>query len=159
MSMKNSNDIIGNRTRDLPACSAVPQPTAPPQYISKLYLKDSDNYMFRLSFLNYLENSFAYFANFPLLLFVSVLFYFVPPPLISVCIHVLFSECPLCLIQILSTNLYVVTFWSEAEATFPVVCSWTRERRVPPEGRGPAEQSFWLSVTEVRGRNVLRDCR
>jgi hypothetical protein len=27
MSMKNSNDTIGNRTRDLPACSAVPQPT------------------------------------------------------------------------------------------------------------------------------------
>jgi hypothetical protein len=30
MSIKNSNDIIGNRTRDLPACIAVPQPTAPP---------------------------------------------------------------------------------------------------------------------------------
>ena len=30
MSMKNSNDTIGNRTRDLPACSAVLQPTAPP---------------------------------------------------------------------------------------------------------------------------------
>ena len=29
-SMKNSTDTIGNRTRDLPACSAVPQPTAPP---------------------------------------------------------------------------------------------------------------------------------
>jgi hypothetical protein len=29
MSMKNSKDTIGNRTRDLPACSAVPQPTAP----------------------------------------------------------------------------------------------------------------------------------
>jgi hypothetical protein len=29
MSMKNPNDTIGNRTRDLPACSAVPQPTAP----------------------------------------------------------------------------------------------------------------------------------
>jgi hypothetical protein len=29
MSMKNSNDIFGNRTRDLPVCSAVPQPTAP----------------------------------------------------------------------------------------------------------------------------------
>jgi len=28
--MKNSNDTIGNRTRDLPACSAVPQPTSPP---------------------------------------------------------------------------------------------------------------------------------
>ena len=26
---KNPNDTIGNRTRDLPACSAVPQPTAP----------------------------------------------------------------------------------------------------------------------------------
>jgi hypothetical protein len=29
--MKNSNDTIGNRTRDLPVCSAVPQPTAPPR--------------------------------------------------------------------------------------------------------------------------------
>ena len=27
-SMKNSNDLLGNRTHDLPACSAVPQPTA-----------------------------------------------------------------------------------------------------------------------------------
>ena len=27
MSMKSSVDTIGNRTRDLPACSAVPQPT------------------------------------------------------------------------------------------------------------------------------------
>ena len=31
MSMKNSNDTIGNRTLDLPACSAVPQQTAPPR--------------------------------------------------------------------------------------------------------------------------------
>jgi len=29
--MKNSSDTIGNRTRDLPACSAVPQPTASPR--------------------------------------------------------------------------------------------------------------------------------
>ena len=29
--MKNSSDTIGNRTRDLPACSAVPRPTAPPR--------------------------------------------------------------------------------------------------------------------------------
>jgi hypothetical protein len=34
MSMKNSGDNIGNRTRDLPACSALPQPTAPPRDIS-----------------------------------------------------------------------------------------------------------------------------
>jgi hypothetical protein len=31
ISMKNSNGNIGNRTRDLPNCSAVPQPTAPPR--------------------------------------------------------------------------------------------------------------------------------
>ena len=31
MSMKNSNDAIGNRTCDLPACSAEPQPSAPPR--------------------------------------------------------------------------------------------------------------------------------
>jgi hypothetical protein len=30
MSIKNLNDTIGNRTHDLPTCSAVPQPTAPP---------------------------------------------------------------------------------------------------------------------------------
>ena len=29
--MKKSNDTIGNRTRDLPACSAVPQPTTLPR--------------------------------------------------------------------------------------------------------------------------------
>jgi hypothetical protein len=29
--MKNSSDTIGNRTRELPACSTVPQPTAPPR--------------------------------------------------------------------------------------------------------------------------------
>jgi len=29
--MKNSNNTIGNRTRGLPICSAVPQPTAPPR--------------------------------------------------------------------------------------------------------------------------------
>jgi len=31
MSMKNSNDTIGNRTRNLPAFSAVPQPIVPPR--------------------------------------------------------------------------------------------------------------------------------
>jgi hypothetical protein len=33
MLMKNSSDTIGNRTRDLPVCSAVPQPNAPPDLI------------------------------------------------------------------------------------------------------------------------------
>jgi len=31
MSMKNSNDTIENRARDLPACRAETQPTAPPR--------------------------------------------------------------------------------------------------------------------------------
>ena len=31
MSMRNSNDTIGNRTRDIPARSAVPQTTEPPR--------------------------------------------------------------------------------------------------------------------------------
>jgi len=30
MAMKNSSDIIGNRNRDRPACSAYSQPTASP---------------------------------------------------------------------------------------------------------------------------------
>jgi hypothetical protein len=29
--MKNSSDAFGNQTRKLPACSDVPQPTAPPR--------------------------------------------------------------------------------------------------------------------------------
>jgi len=29
--MENSSDTIGNRTRDLPACSALPQTTVPPR--------------------------------------------------------------------------------------------------------------------------------
>jgi len=31
MSMKSSSDTIGNRTSDLPVCSAEPQPTTPPR--------------------------------------------------------------------------------------------------------------------------------
>jgi hypothetical protein len=44
MSMKKSNDTIGNQTHDLPACSVVPQPIAPlraladPGAIYNLYL-------------------------------------------------------------------------------------------------------------------------
>jgi hypothetical protein len=35
ISIKNSNDTIGNRTRDLPTCNAVPHPTAPPRTPNK----------------------------------------------------------------------------------------------------------------------------
>ena len=33
--MKNSSGTIGNRTRDIPNCSAVPQPTAPPRALKQ----------------------------------------------------------------------------------------------------------------------------
>jgi hypothetical protein len=36
MSMKNSNNTIRNRTRDLLAFSAVPQPTTPPNHNIKI---------------------------------------------------------------------------------------------------------------------------
>jgi hypothetical protein len=35
--MKNSSDTFGNRTRDLPACSAMPQPTAPSRFAIHFY--------------------------------------------------------------------------------------------------------------------------
>ena len=38
--MKNSSDTFGIRIRDLPACSAVPQPTAPPSCTTKKRLAD-----------------------------------------------------------------------------------------------------------------------
>jgi hypothetical protein len=36
MSMKHAKDTIGNRTRDIPVCIAVPQATAPPRAPSGL---------------------------------------------------------------------------------------------------------------------------
>jgi hypothetical protein len=39
MSMKKSSDTIGNRTRDLPVCSAVPQPTATLRVVIKMLPK------------------------------------------------------------------------------------------------------------------------
>jgi hypothetical protein len=48
MSTKNSNHTIWNRTRDLPVCSEVPQPTAPPRPPYKkgtnIYEKDNSTY-------------------------------------------------------------------------------------------------------------------
>ena len=38
--MKNSNFTIGNQTRNLPACSVVPQPTGPSRAPFKLVLHD-----------------------------------------------------------------------------------------------------------------------
>jgi len=43
--MKNSNDTIGNRTRDLPACSAVPQPTVLPAACPHCMVSTAFNFM------------------------------------------------------------------------------------------------------------------
>jgi hypothetical protein len=53
MSMKNSNDTIGNRTRDLQACSAVPQPTAPPRnpdFVHVMFTKFKQILVFNFTF-------------------------------------------------------------------------------------------------------------
>jgi hypothetical protein len=46
MPIKNSNDIIGNRTRELPACSAVPQQnallSAPADYYNKFIINEKE---------------------------------------------------------------------------------------------------------------------
>jgi len=43
MSMKNFNNTFGNRTLDLPACSAVPEPTAPPRAPWRSYNEEKNN--------------------------------------------------------------------------------------------------------------------
>jgi len=40
VAMKNSNDTVGNPTRDLPACSSVPQPIVPP--LSAIHVSSSN---------------------------------------------------------------------------------------------------------------------
>jgi len=50
--MKNSNDTIGNRTRDLPACSAMPQPTAPPRIPIMIYIALLNAGVFRVCNIN-----------------------------------------------------------------------------------------------------------
>ena len=45
MSFKNSSGTIGNRTRDLSACSAVPQPTSP-RSVCKVAIIPATNFNF-----------------------------------------------------------------------------------------------------------------
>jgi hypothetical protein len=63
MSMKNSNDTIGNRTRELPAFSAVPQTTAPLRAPLNLictcirYIKIDNSSLERVEEFRYLETT------------------------------------------------------------------------------------------------------
>jgi hypothetical protein len=70
MSMKNSNDTIENRTRDLPACSAVPQPTAPPRALELLRSTVVLNSHYLL--VKIVIGNFAVFSNSQLALFACV---------------------------------------------------------------------------------------
>ena len=70
--MKNSNDPIGNRTRDLPVCSAVSQPTAPPRAPSNILV-----ILIRFGTLvgwncNNIVNKFMRFIKFALLTAVTI---------------------------------------------------------------------------------------
>jgi hypothetical protein len=49
MAMENSSDTIGNRIRDLPACSAWPQPTAPPRAPHKTLLYSNSVRKFQIT--------------------------------------------------------------------------------------------------------------
>ena len=66
--MRNTNDIIGNQTHDLPACSEVPQPTAPPRaptYVSNLVCNQS--FPSDISPSTEMEFFHCYFELFPLI--------------------------------------------------------------------------------------------
>jgi len=62
---KNSNYTIGNRTCNLPACSAVPQPTAPPRAHNRLSI-------LMLFFTNWDEFKIPLAAQIPLFSFATL---------------------------------------------------------------------------------------
>ena len=59
MSIKNSNDTIGNRTRDFPTYDAVPQPTALPRdtHLTPISGKFSFHAWFQASVAKYMRNA------------------------------------------------------------------------------------------------------
>jgi len=63
--MKNVNDTIGKRTRNLPACSSVPQPTALPHAPVVLYriVKYKQNIVKHNSVEDFIE-VYSYIASF-----------------------------------------------------------------------------------------------
>ena len=59
---KKSNDTIGNRTRDLTACSEVPQPTAPPRATE---MSSTNNYRAKFHLLVPFEGSHTSLKSYP----------------------------------------------------------------------------------------------
>ena len=64
MSIKYPNDTIGNRTCDLPACSAVPQPTAPPRAPNAVHTFNIhfSEYKIYIQFDDYLRHFFSIYV-------------------------------------------------------------------------------------------------
>jgi hypothetical protein len=60
---KKTSDIIGNRTRDLPACSAVPQPTVRRREAQHYFRwQATTQFVFALKFLNIIHNCIIPFS-------------------------------------------------------------------------------------------------
>jgi predicted anti-sigma-YlaC factor YlaD len=60
--MKNTNNTIGNRNRDLPACSTAPPPTAPPRtrnYIGTVRTKQDRQRTFNVTLRRFLASVVA----------------------------------------------------------------------------------------------------
>jgi hypothetical protein len=64
MSMKNSSDTIGNQTGEIPACSTVPQPTAPPAACLHCMKSTTHNHSFSENYFNLMFRTiFTYFLH------------------------------------------------------------------------------------------------
>jgi len=55
--MKNSNDTIGTRNRDLPTCNTVPHPTATPRCTVDCFWRDSPQWAMASSFTRFLDHT------------------------------------------------------------------------------------------------------
>ena len=63
--MKNSSDTIGNRTRDLPTCNAVPQPTTLPRVPNNGFSGGQNSNVARLFIIIFLLHTIYLFSTAP----------------------------------------------------------------------------------------------
>jgi hypothetical protein len=62
--MKSSSDTIGDRTRDLPACGAVPKATAPRRAVKPKHVEDVIIYMLNDRFAIGQKHTYLYVVQF-----------------------------------------------------------------------------------------------
>ena len=74
--IRKSNDTTGNRTCDLPGCSAVPQPTAPPGATFPIsYGKELNEYPFIILKTEIIDRFTHYYLNLYILCFFFIILY------------------------------------------------------------------------------------